>query len=646
MFLIKHLIIFVFKIKTSLNIEIDNKSVDQKPISIESQTIIQDLDTDVQYIEVNQNAQSGHNSVTNFHDKPFNFIVHQDSSCANIEDENFEVHSRNSYDQSLKNCEVFNLTRIANSTDPMESNSNSNRFIVEQRSQIYQTQGSKHQIYEQNSKTSVEIEQMPPETKDIGCTSKKISMISGVDECTVSAQNIISQNTMADEYSVYPSVASNSITNAKNRLHQKRKEKINADTDLKMRGVSKRKNSSTEKRKFFLLNQMLIYNDNFNFIQRISSFFDHSKNESADDNFYQTYSNLKTFLAEQINIMNIALVQDTIKNGKSRPTRNIDDISKLQYLCPFCSTHNLEEDDFFGMEKRLISEFTNIVVGPQLPKLMNKLFQQISKSFSEAFNPESLLSSGFFHKQRIILNDILTIIKNNRIVFGKLNRLIFLHIEYHKLFLNNIKMKLHYLPELQSIIFVLLRTSSSVHFTVKNQNFMILFYSFYSMNKFFDWIREYYEENGKNKDQLEFSSSMFVTHLISFVLRVCFVELIYSQLSVYVNAQMRYHFLCLNVFHDEILIHLKEKNQNYVVAMNSKRLLPFIIIIDKYTFKQDFIFLLEYDMHIIIKLDSMNISNFMVFLKYVGKLDIPDLNDHAKETNRFLESYVSFSSRK
>lgn len=397
------------------------------------------------------------------------------------------------------------------------------------------------------------------------------------------------------------------------------------------------------KQQVFLDNRQFIIKNNLNFIKAMCFLFICPEKELLKDNTFEIYRNLKSFLQNQIEIMKPVLKLKDLRNIKTFPSKIIEDESKLVTLCPFCSTQPLQNNDFEEIEHQLLNDCPKFKIGRDFAFLLQKLFEQISSSFDEAFKLESLFSCEFFEPQRLILDDLLLFVKSNKVMFGSKKRLKYLHIVYHKLFLINVDIKSHYLPELQSIMYVLLRTSLRNHLISTNRNFIILFYSFYALDKFFDWISDYHEKHLNFDNPIKDFFLRFVSGVIPFILRISFIEPIFALLSIHKNAQMRYHFLSLTIFHDDISIFLSMENHANTIAHNSRKLIPFIILVDKFLKNDEFDFLLEFDIHRLVFINRFNFVCMQNFMQLIKAAKIFKFDNRLQELEIFLDFHLSWS---
>lgn len=283
-----------------------------------------------------------------------------------------------------------------------------------------------------------------------------------------------------------------------------------------------------------------------------------------------------------------------------------------QNFCPFCPTHEYKAIK----DSRAIRDLFSIMIkNKKFKDMVEYFYKENLKVFEAPFTPSLLFSSGFFKSLRMILENILKYLQLNSIYLGgRENQIQFLHSLCHEFMLKDVDTKQYFLPELLSIIHILLNPYSVDHLIKTNYNFMIAIYSFYSLNNFFDWIAKFYEENKIIIKQPDSGFSKFVLHLISFIMRVSFVEPIVSLLSIHKNAQMRYHFLSVNAFYNELCVFSGQMNHKYTIANKLNTLFSFVILIENYETKDRF------DQFIHLNIDEnakLNISNFSSFRDFL-----------------------------
>lgn len=119
--------------------------------------------------------------------------------------------------------------------------------------------------------------------------------------------------------------------------------------------------------------------------------------------------------------------------------------------------------------------------------------------------------------------------------------------------------------------------------------------------------------------------------MITFILRISFIKPIFSQLHIQKKTQMKYHFLCLNIFYDEVCNFLKEKNYHQSIAINSRKIIPLIILMKNFNYKNQSSCFLQFDMYEIIK------ANYISFLHFKDLLKLMQEKMDNFETNKFQE---------
>lgn len=393
----------------------------------------------------------------------------------------------------------------------------------------------------------------------------------------------------------------------------------------------------------FAIDRMSIQKKNLTFITSISSFFNLSQIPYKDNNIFSSVflKNLDLFLMSQIQKIDPTMIEENPGKKRISSTQcKSGDKESYHNFCPFCPKHEYIEIESNKVENQFFFLFNNIVIRKDLKILFMNFFDQIFKMNEKPFSAALLFSSEFLKSQRMAFENLIIFFKSNSIILGQENRIKFLHSEYHELFMNNIDMKLFFLPELHSIIYVLMRPSSDLHISRYNRNFVTTFFSFLSLNEFFKWIQEFYEQNKASVNQSNPSFSRFVFQTISFIMRISFIELIFSLLSVHKNAQVKYHFLVTNIFYNELCIFLSKKNYYHAIAEKAKSFLPFIILAERFKIEKDINCFIEFDMLTNIKLNFLNFYTFKSFLEETKKSNIACLSNLSQELEDFLK--ISF----
>lgn len=467
------------------------------------------------------------------------------------------------------------------------------------------------------------------------------SYIQMKNQCNLSITENISlqENILASDPTDYVSSDKKSIENNKNLDFTEEMEKFYSQQQYYYRRSKNKIISNRIRRKNVSSNQITFMSENLQFIRDISSSFFMQQNQSSKTDLQISCVNLKLCLLDKINIANSELNEDLTKQNKTFLFRKNPNISELVHLCPFCKLNELTSENFENIENKLIAEFQPGFIQSEVCSLIENLFKEISNSFKNPFTPQDLFSSEFYLSQRIILEKIINIVNSNKLRFDLENRRKYLHVEYHKLFLENIDMKIYFLPEIQSILYLLFKSSINDRLILKNYNFMIGFYCFHSMNRFFDWIQEFYEKNRVLVDESQTPLSKFTFQTISFILRICFIEPMNSLFIVQRSTQLRFHLLSLNIYYDELLRFLDETNHRDVIASNSRILLPIIILIEKYMTQKSFDYYLEFEMDKLIMMNSNNIKKFIRVLEFLNKTTNLHLNEQSQILETFLRSF-------
>lgn len=391
-------------------------------------------------------------------------------------------------------------------------------------------------------------------------------------------------------------------------------------------------------------NNILVWKYNLSFILGISYFFMFNHIKFAKKDQFKIVSNSQQFIEKHINLTNLILQkQNTYGNNFINDFSYQIQSTEFNHFCPLCPFNKFDAEIISKTEDKFILDLFESKVALELIILIQKLFTQISKSFNEPFSPERLFSTEFFKPQRIVLEDLLDFLSTKkRILLSLKQRVKYIHSEYHKLFLTNIEMKLYFLSDLPSIIYVLLETRTIYHLLSENQNFIILFYSFYSLNMFFGWITEFYGECKVLVNSSESSYFEFVVQIISFVMRIAFIEPIFSVLKVPQTAQIEYHLLSMNIFNNELYTFLGKENFKKTIAINSKILISFIVLIGEYRKKDEFLYFLEFDRDQYFKINAFELHYFINFLDFLINCNIPYLSEQSLKLKNHLPFTLQF----
>lgn len=431
--------------------------------------------------------------------------------------------------------------------------------------------------------------------------------------------------------------SANEIEEKNKKIHSLIKyDKLLSESSYQMTKKNSKKNSNLKRRRCFQSNQILFFAYNSNFLENVISFFK-KQNYTYDDSITLLYANLKIFLSHHIDIESSSLNKHDPESNKYSTARHVRNISKFVNLCPFCTDKKPDEINIDEIENEFISYISTRKKKKMISELFGQFFTESSKLYRGPVTPKILFSPNFWIAQRKILVEMCDFFKNVKMFVSVETRIKYLCNEYHQFFLkNNISMKLHFLPELQSIMYVLMRTPLHVFRQMKNRNFVILLVCLHSLNKFFNWIAEFYEQNKIAISESDASFPKFMFESISFLLRIAFIEPIWTLLPIHENAYMRYHFFIMQIYLEEILKNLNEVNPNHIIAMNSKILLPTIILIEKYAIQNQFKNFLEYSKIHLICLNESHVHDFLRILDLLREANIPYLSENSQALENSL----------
>lgn len=389
-------------------------------------------------------------------------------------------------------------------------------------------------------------------------------------------------------------------------------------------------------------NKSTILAANFEMIDSLSTFFRFEYDQlvdlckSHDSSKYFFFKYMEIFLHKAIE-RTIQMMDTVIKNdlGKKQVSMYVKNPIKLNYFCAFCTDSEVYQYKTSDLETEMIADLDRNSSTFDFKGLLKQLFDQINETFKYFISPELIFASDFFRGQRVILDKILQIFAAKKIFFVKNYKHRYLHLVYHELISENIDLKLYFLPELQSMIYIFLRTSTYSLCDGNNQNFIILFYSFYSLNKFFKYLHSHGVSNMKMFSENFKNSHRIITQSISFVLRISFMQLIFSCLSVNCSAQMRYNYAIMKNYHNELLHFLNEKIDDQYIFHNFEQLIS-VLILCEYKCDHDlFLKSIKNDISSFYELNHQNIEffhHFLVSLKQANHTLCPN-NELDKEIN-------------
>lgn len=290
---------------------------------------------------------------------------------------------------------------------------------------------------------------------------------------------------------------------------------------------------------------------------------------------------------------------------------------KLTYFCPFCSFIQFIEADVHNMELSMLVELCKFDTSANLISPLSKFFYQINEASNNFSGPISIFTSDFFKKPRDALEEILNIFKSKKIYFVRGVKNKYLHIVFHEFIEKNVAMKNYFLPELQSVIYMFARSNVREICDVNNQNFMVLFYSFYSLNKIFEKMDKNCFAKMQNPDKNIKNITRIISESISFVLRKSFIELIFSCLNIHASALLRYHYIIMQHYHNELLYWLEKKIDHTYLTENFNELILIIITCETPMQFEEFLNCLKKDFF---KFYNNNIKNIEYFEDFLAIL--------------------------
>lgn len=306
-----------------------------------------------------------------------------------------------------------------------------------------------------------------------------------------------------------------------------------------------------------------------------------------------------------------------VMNEDQNPDAEIETRIPLKFrdthnLCPFCRMHQLSEKH--DTEHKIFERFTsslsksnNIIKGIIMDIFYDMEFMYASYHFSAY---ESYIQD--INTQRKKLNQIIDYIQTKKNKFKPKNKLELMHYEYHYFLEKNSIMKQVFLPEFHSLLFLFFKTTITSRFFVNNSHFFLFIFAFKSLNKFLNlateaFVKEYEQDLDKFK-----SVYAKIIPIISFILRISYIELILPQLNYKNGVFLRYHYLVLKVIHNELL--LLEKPDLKTDLEIYRKCIFFIIACKKHISSNSFRKWLTKDIAVIIADQGKFICSFINFL--------------------------------
>lgn len=391
-------------------------------------------------------------------------------------------------------------------------------------------------------------------------------------------------------------------------------------------------------RHIFIENQRSILYDILDFNKKIHSLFIYNPIKSLDDDLLVFCTNLKTFMIHQVKYVDSLLSLENSDKNKSIRAKSLKSGLNLDFFHPLKCSANFNKKE--EIEEEFLLSLPSGKVGMEITCFFRYFFKLSFMTYAEPFTPEKLFSSKILDERIKVYEKLLEIYDCPKIIISHTKQKKFLRIEYHKLFSDNLEMKYHYIPEFFSIMYVILRALSTYDRIITSKNFLCIFFFLYSLNNFFYWINDYYEEERKKlESQRDSPLSKLISQMISFTLRVSFIEPLCSQLNVHKNAQLRYHFLHLNVLCNELHKFLCEENPRFYIAEDAKTLMPVIILIEKYIITSQSSDVIQFNADALLKLEALNLLFFSKFINSLNQDPNFTLSHQLQKLKLFFDMY-------
>lgn len=211
----------------------------------------------------------------------------------------------------------------------------------------------------------------------------------------------------------------------------------------------------------------------------------------------------------------------------------------FQQFCAFCI--HTPQDDFHSVseENTDFDNLNNFVHNIDMKLDFSKFFESVQKRINASNLIELICEITLLFKLEKI--DFLKILKNiDKVHLGldHLTKIKFLHHQYNNFKKKNWNLKSILLPELTSIDCMLHQIALN-NIIKNNRSFLLLFFSFHWMNKFFDTIfaRNDFEEFNH---QVHDPSKEIILQLLAFISRLYFFEPIINFSNIRKHTQIQY----------------------------------------------------------------------------------------------------------
>lgn len=378
------------------------------------------------------------------------------------------------------------------------------------------------------------------------------------------------------------------------------------------------------RRTLFYLHDFL-FSNNVELVNNILPFFENSSNsiqhEDPNPNFliYKFFSNLD--FSNLIRNIENNFISLNLTNVRRIKFKNVINFAKFHSCCPFCRKSEIWYNESVNIKEIVVNKLARSSSSQALIKLIMEYIVELDKFVLPDATLLSFFNSlGFFKLQRHKFEEMLDLLNEDSMQFTKQIKMQLLHVLYHRLMSDNFNTKIDLLPEFPSFIYIILRSQMQEIFVSNNRYFVILFFSLYSINFFFSRIDNQYQIIKSNEVLLP-GYLRIVLQSISYLIRISFIELALSSLSVDKKAGMRYHFMCLTIFQNELLQfrHLDHRQSN--LAKNFARLINLVLICEDNIEFEIFSSSLENNITCFLGINRNNIRTFLLFLEKLEKMN-------------------------
>lgn len=349
-------------------------------------------------------------------------------------------------------------------------------------------------------------------------------------------------------------------------------------TSLNEVDIEKFQNSNYFVSKNIMTSSRILKNTNYNYTidqDNIVSFIVDNHEFSADINHIFLNNEFqfdnKIFLCSLIETLQTKIINAREKIVESyqnitKFTRNILILNdqQLENFCIFCSKkqclmfrtnfkYSKKRFNFFSENMRHYSKKGDRRFMYNLLKMINKLMR-----LSKTCNLNSFLRS--FMKQRKTLFKLINIMEFKSIHMNRITKESLIDEIFHNFKCFHSKIKIQLIPELIPLLFLLLNRNIKIYYQKNKIMFTIFLFYLQSFNHVFNVISRYNLFDEQSTDNKNYCKKM-QRHIISFLLRINFVEPLLMLFSRSKKILYRYRFHILSLFQAQCLS-LRDGNYN------------------------------------------------------------------------------------